>query len=288
MIATILLARPVVEHIKEKLIVRSANLKKQGITPTMSVVLVGHNPASLSYIKNKKKMCEEIGAHFQLHQLPTTVSKNDFLNEVETLNIDKSVHGIIIQLPVSDHLKALDIPNLIYPEKDIDGFHRFNTQKIYSGSTNLNELLPCTPKGIVNLLNYYHVPYAGKHVVIIGRSLIVGKPLSMLMSNLNATVTLAHSHTLNLKEITQTADILICAIGKTHFIDHTYINEKKRTVIIDVGMNTFNGVLTGDVNQTDVSALVPAMSPVPGGVGPMTVVSLLENLITATENQLKG
>lgn len=287
MTAKIMTAQPLVEEIKKDLKSRCEGLKRRGIVPSMVVVLVGDNPASLSYIRNKKKICEEVGATFNLLQLPSDISENDFNNHLIRLNDDHKVHGIIIQLPVSDHLKKLDLPNMVVNFKDIDGFHGKNTQAIYTGKTDSKFLLPCTPKGIINLLNYYGVDIAGKHAVVLGRSLIVGKPLSMLLTNLNATVTLAHSQTENLSEITKTADILISAIGKTHFVTKAHLNPAKKTVVIDVGMNTLNGKLTGDV-APEVSEVAQGLSPVPGGVGPMTVVSLISNLITATENQIKG
>lgn len=288
MTAKILFAAPVVDKIKKNLLERCDTLKNKGITPSMCVVLVGDNPASLSYIKNKKKMCEEIGAKFQLEHMPSNVSKEAFLERIKDLNNNKEINGIIIQLPVSAELKDLNLPNLINPSKDIDGFHGLNTQKIYSGTKDLSHLLPCTPKGIINLLSYYGIDIAEKNIVVVGRSLIVGKPLSMLLSNFNATVTLAHSQTLGLKQLTQNADIVISAIGKAHYFDHTFFNPSKKTVVIDVGMNTLNGKLTGDVHQEDVKNIVGAITPVPGGVGPMTVITLIENLIFATEEQIKG
>ncbi len=282
----LLTAKPVVEKIKADLAKRCEALKKAGIHPSMSVILVGDNPASLTYIKNKKKACEEIGAKFALHQLPASISQNDFLTEVGRLNNDPSVHGIIIQLPVPDQLKKLNVPNLITPTKDIDGFHGINTQSLYAGSIDMKLLLPCTPKGIVSLLKYYGIEIEGKHVVVIGRSLIVGKPLSMLLSNFNATVTVAHSHTKNLSSLTKVADIVISAVGKAKFLDKSYFNS--HAVVIDVGMNILEGKLAGDVNFEDVFPHVSAITPVPGGVGPMTVVSLIENLITACEQQIQG
>lgn len=288
MTAKILSAQPVVEQIKKDLILRCEALKKRGITPSMCVVLVGNNQASMSYIKNKKKMCEEIGAKFQLLHLEDSVTENVFLKHIEELNNDESVNGIIIQLPVSESLKNLNLPNLIKPSKDIDGFHGLNTQNLYSGSTDLSLLLPCTPKGIVNLLKFYQIDLKGKNIVVVGRSLIVGKPLSMLLSNFDATVTLAHSQTKNLRDLTKQADIVISAIGKAHFFDRSYINFDKKTTVIDVGMNSLNGKLTGDVDQQDILDIAGAVTPVPGGVGPMTVISLIENLISATEKQFKG
>jgi methylenetetrahydrofolate dehydrogenase (NADP+) / methenyltetrahydrofolate cyclohydrolase len=288
MTAKILSAAPVVEKIKKDLTIRCSNLKKRGFTPSMCVILVGDNPASLSYIRNKKKMCEEVGANFHLEHMPANISREDFLGRIEALNNDSEIHGIIIQLPVSAQLKDLNISNLVKPEKDIDGFHGLNTQKLYAGTKDLSLLLPCTPKGIVNLLSFYGVELKGKHIVVIGRSLIVGKPLSMLLSNFDATVVLAHSQTRNLRELTKEADIVISAIGRTHFFDKSYFNQDKKTIVIDVGMNTLQGKLTGDVDQEDVKDVVEAITPVPGGVGPMTVVTLIENLISAIEIQLKG
>ena len=287
MTAKILAALPLVEQIKIDLKSRCETLKSHGIIPGMSVVLVGDNPASLTYIKNKKKLCEEVGATFHLLQLPSNISDHDFVTHIEELNRDPKIHGIIIQLPVSDQLKKLNISNLVIPTKDIDGFNGFNTQKIYTGSTDLKLLLPCTPKGIIHLLQFYGIEIAGKHAVVIGRSLIVGKPLSMLLSNLNATVTLAHSSTQNLEELTRSADILICAIGKAHFIQKKHLNPAKNTIVVDVGMNSLDGKLTGDVDP-EVIHVAGGITPVPGGVGPMTVVSLIENLIFAAENQFKG
>lgn len=287
MTAKILSASPIVEQMKRDLKSRCETLRLRGTIPSMCVVLVGDSPASLSYIRNKKKVCEEVGATFNLLQLPANISENDFLTHLDELNHDPKINGIIIQLPVSEHLKKLNLSNLILPAKDIDGFHGLNTQHIYTGTTNLKLLIPCTPKGIVHLLKFYGVDLEGKHVVVVGRSLIVGKPLSMLLSNFNATVTLAHSHTKNLEDITRNADILISAIGKTHFIQPRHLNPTKKTIVVDVGMNTLNGKLTGDV-APEVISVAGGLTPVPGGVGPMTVVSLIENLISATENQLKG
>jgi methylenetetrahydrofolate dehydrogenase (NADP+)/methenyltetrahydrofolate cyclohydrolase len=288
MTARILAAKPCVETVKEDLKKRCESLKARGCQPSMSVVLVGDNPASLSYIRNKKKLCEEIGAKFTLHQLPPGISQDSFLSTVHALNKDTGTHGIIIQLPVTDHLAALDLPQLVVPSKDIDGFHGENTRKLFEGSTDMKLLLPCTPKGCVNLLRYYGYEVEGKNIVIVGRSLIVGKPLSLLLTNLNATVTLAHSKTKNLRGFTKNADIVVAAIGRGHFLDRSYFDPERKTVVIDVGMNSLNGKLVGDVNTEDVKEVVSAISPVPGGVGPMTVLSLIENLITAAEKQLKG
>ena len=288
MTARILSAKPVVEKIKLKLKSRCEDLKSRGLNPAMSVVLVGDNPASLSYIKNKKKLCEEVGAKFTLHQLPSSVSETEFLKLLSDLNNDPATNGIIVQLPVSEALKKLDLPNLVIPSKDIDGFHNKNTQQLYEGSTNLKSLLPCTPKGVVHMFSYYGIPVEGKDVLVIGRSLIVGKPLSMLLTNMSATVTLAHSKSRDLKSYTRKADIVIAAMGRGHFLDASFFDPAKKTVVIDVGMNSLNGKLVGDVNTEEVKEVVDAITPVPGGVGPMTVLSLIENLISATEQQARG
>lgn len=287
MTARILTAKPLVERTKEKIIQRCESLKARGITPSMAVVLVGDNPASLTYIKNKKKLCEEVGAKFELHQLSDDVSETEFLDLMKKLNGNKDIHGIIIQLPVSEKIKKLDVTNLVDPKKDIDGFHSDNTQKLYRGSTDLNALLPCTPKGIVELLNYYKVPIESARVTVVGRSLIVGKPLGLLLSNMCATVTFAHAKTKNLPELTRESDVVVVAIGKGNFLNETYFDKKKNTVVIDVGMNTINGKLVGDVDFDRVQDTVSAISPVPGGVGPMTVLTLIENLMLATEMSLK-
>ena len=288
MTARILSAKPCVEKVKEELKSRCESLKARGCHPSMSVVLVGDNPASLSYIKNKKKLCEEVGAKFALHQLLPGISVEEFLKKVNELNSDPEIHGIIIQLPVSAHLAKLDLPQLVAPAKDIDGFHGDNTIKLFEGTTDLKLLLPCTPKGVINLLKFYGYEVEGKNIVVVGRSLIVGKPLSMLLTNMNATVTVTHSKTRNLRDFTKNADIVVAAIGKGHYLDKTFFDPDRNTIVVDVGMNSLNGKLVGDVDTEDVKDVVRAISPVPGGVGPMTVLSLIENLITAAEKQLKG
>ncbi|HXH73728.1 MAG TPA: bifunctional 5,10-methylenetetrahydrofolate dehydrogenase/5,10-methenyltetrahydrofolate cyclohydrolase [Bacteriovoracaceae bacterium] len=288
MTARLLAARPAVEKIKIDLALRCESLKQKGVTPSMSVILVGENPASLSYIRNKRKICEEVGGKFALHQLPVDISTEAFLAEVKKLNIDKTVHGIIIQLPVPNQLKHLNIADLVIAEKDIDGFHGENTKKLYEGTTDMKLLLPCTPKGIIALLKYYDVPIAGQDVVVIGRSLIVGKPVSMLLSNMHATVTIAHSKTKDLKSYTRKADIVIAAVGIPNFLKASHFDPATKTTVIDVGINSVDGKLCGDVDLKDCENVVDSISPVPGGVGPMTVVSLIENMITACEAQLKG
>lgn len=288
MTARLLAARPAVEKIKTDLALRCENLKQKGMTPSMSVILVGENPASLSYIRNKKKICEEVGGKFGLHQLPVDITTESFLATINSLNNDDSVHGIIIQLPVPAQLKHLNIADLVIAKKDIDGFHGENTKRLYEGTTDMNLLLPCTPKGVIKLLNFYNIPIAGQDVVIVGRSLIVGKPVSMLLSNMNATVTIAHSKTKDLKSYTRKANIVIAAVGIPNFLNATHFDPATKTTVIDVGINSLDGKLCGDVDFESCKEVVAAISPVPGGVGPMTVVSLIANMITACEAQLKG
>lgn len=284
----ILAAKPLVEQMRTDLSARVNLLKSKGLTPRMGVVLVGNNPASLTYIKNKKKACEQVGAEFELHQWDEEITATAFLENLEKLKKNPDVHGIIIQLPVPDQLKHLDLTNLVDPSKDIDGFHGMNTQLLFKGCQELENLLPCTPKGIVRLLQHYDIEIEGKDVLVIGRSLIVGKPLSMLLSNYNATVTIAHSKTLELTQYTRKADIVISAVGKANLLNATHFNPAKKTTVIDVGINILDGKLVGDVNFNEVSPLVANISPVPGGVGPMTVISLIENLVIACEKKIKG
>ena len=262
------------------------DLKKQGILPKLTVVLVGNNPASLSYISNKRKMCEKVGADFELRQLDPQISHQQFKDILAAINADKKTHGCIIQLPVSPQLQGLRLEAMVNPEKDVDGFHPQNTADIYLGRVHQKSMIPCTPKGIMSLLHHYEIPVKGKHAVVIGRSQIVGKPMSMLLNLAGATVTNCHSQTPDLKEFTRRADIVVSAVGKVDLLNQSHFDISRQTVVIDVGISkNQEGKLVGDVNFEAVSPLVSAITPVPGGVGPMTVFSLIENLLTATQNQ---
>ncbi|MBY0413101.1 MAG: bifunctional 5,10-methylenetetrahydrofolate dehydrogenase/5,10-methenyltetrahydrofolate cyclohydrolase [Bdellovibrionales bacterium] len=262
-------------------------LSEKNIFPQLKVVLVGSDPASIIYTSNKKKFCEKIGARCEIVELPENISENEFLTTINQINTDDSVHGCIIQLPLPKQLSHLDAGYLVKREKDVDGFHPENVFALVSNNSDGKHFISCTPKGILTLMQENDIDVSGKHVVIVGRSMIVGKPLAMLLTNHNATVTLCHSHTKNLKEVTKSCDILVSAIGKAHFIDETFISAKKNQVIIDVGMNTdTHGQLCGDVNFEKVKDLVSAITPVPGGVGPMTIVSLAQNLLQASKNRL--
>lgn len=281
----VLFAKPILEKSKQLLAQKTASLTQQGMTPKMCVILVGNNPASLLYIKNKKKLCEDVGAKFELLHLDENISENEFLKTINSSNQDDSISGLFVQLPVPSHLKHIDISNLIHPNKDVDGFHGNSTIDLYKNTN--NSFIPCTPKGILTLLDYYQIQIAGKNIVVIGRSYIVGKPLSLLLSNRDATVTLCHSKTLNLESITKNADIIISAVGKSKYLDEKFINKDLNQVLIDVGMNKDeNNKTCGDINFDSVKDLVSAITPVPGGVGPLTVNALVENLILATERIL--
>lgn len=253
----------------------------------MKVVLVGSDPASIIYTSSKKKFCEKIGATCEIIALDENISETDFLTTVESINGDDLVHGCIIQMPLPKHLSHLDVGRLVKKEKDVDGFHPENLYALLNNNGDQHDFISCTPKGILTLMQESQIEIAGKHVVIIGRSMIVGKPLAMLLTNHNATVTLCHSQTKNLKDLTRSCDILVTAIGKTHFIDGSFLSSNKNQVIIDVGMNTdTQGQLCGDVDFEKVKDLVSAITPVPGGVGPMTIVSLAQNLLQASTNRL--
>jgi methylenetetrahydrofolate dehydrogenase (NADP+)/methenyltetrahydrofolate cyclohydrolase len=285
---TILLtAAPIKKKISKELKAECKLLKEKGIVPFLKVILVGSNPASLIYTSNKKKYCEKVGARCEIIAMDEAISEKDFLSQVAEFNNDQNVNGIIIQLPLPKHLNHLDVGQLIKKEKDVDGFHPENLYALMKNANDKAAFLPCTPKGILTLLDEYQIDVAGKKVLIIGRSMIVGKPLSLLLVNKNATVTLAHSQTKHLSDIAAGVDIIITAIGKKHFLNRKFLALTQNQVIIDVGINKdAQGETCGDVDFEDVKGYVRAITPVPGGVGPMTIISLVQNLLQATRNQL--
>lgn len=246
-----------------------------GETPCLAVILVGDNPASQSYVKGKSKACEEIGIKNITINLPNDVSEHELLQTIDELNINPEVNGILVQLPLPDHIDEHHVMNYIAPEKDVDGFHPVNVDALYTSKH--NGILPCTPKGIIHLLNENDIQIAGKNAVVIGRSNIVGLPVAKLLLDNNATVTVCHSRTKDLSKITSEADILIVAIGKPKFVTADMI--KPGAVVIDVGVNRVDGKLVGDVDFDNVEYRVKAITPVPGGVGPMTITCLMENTI---------
>ena len=248
--------------------------------PGLAVVLVGTNPGSQVYVGNKEKACQEIGFYSQKVVLPDTVSEEALLSTIHRLNDDPTIHGILVQFPLPERLKHMEevVIREINPNKDVDGFHPINVGKLVSCKGTMCEdlFLPCTPSGIIRLLDEYDIPIAGKHAVIVGRSNLVGKPVGMLLLARDATVTFCHSKTQNLQDICKQADILIAAIGKEHFIDASFV--KKGAVVIDVGINRTDHGLIGDVDFTSVEPIASAITPVPGGVGPMTIAMLMENV----------
>ena len=262
----------IIENLKAK--VDTFNKK-----PTLVVILVGENPASKIYVNNKKKMAEKIGIHSEVINYPTNITEAELLDKIEELNNDKNVTAILVQLPLPKHISKENIMNKITPSKDVDGFTPYNFGKLFSGET--PTVYPCTPKGILLLLDEYNINLDGKHVVIVGRSNIVGRPLSQMMLNRNATVTVCHSHTKNLALITKTADVLVSAVGK-NIIEGEML--KTNCVIVDVGIfKDENGKTRGDVDFESASKIASFISPVPGGVGPMTIASLMLNTVELFE-----
>ena len=268
------------KELSNKLRIEYAKKVKQitnrwGRAPRLAVILVGDNPASQSYVKGKSKACEEVGIGNITINLNKDISEVELLRKIQELNLDKNIDGILVQLPLPDHIDEHKVMNFIDPKKDVDGFHPFNVDALYNNK--FNGILPCTPKGIIYLLTENNIQITGKHAVVIGRSNIVGLPTAKLLLDNNATVTVCHSKTNNLKEITMSADILIVAIGKPEFITCDMI--KDGAVVIDVGVNRVDGKLVGDVHFDSIKDKASYITPVPGGVGPMTITCLMENTI---------
>lgn len=265
--------------IKEECRIKAGELKALGKEPCLAVILVGNDPASSIYVNNKKKACEFCGIKSLSYELDEKTSENELLELIDKLNKDVSVNGILVQLPLPKHINEDLVIAKIDPRKDVDGFHVANVGALCVGAEGF---VSCTPAGIIELLKRSNVDICGKNCVVIGRSNIVGKPMSLLMLKENATVTIAHSKTKNLEEITKQADILIVAIGKPRFITSKYV--KDGAVIIDVGIHRDeNNKMCGDVDYNDVLDKVSKITPVPGGVGPMTIAMLMSNVIIAAE-----
>ena len=281
--ATILSGKTVSARIKENLKVEIENLKKNGTTPGLAVIIVGEDPASKVYVGRKEAMCIELGMHSEKFALPESTTQEELVALVEKLNNDDKIHGILVQLPLPKHLDEKAVINTIRPEKDVDAFHPVNVGKIMIGDY---DFVPCTPAGIMELIAESNVEIEGKTCVVIGRSNIVGKPMSMLLLHKNGTVTTCHSRTNNLKEVTRQADILVAAVGRANFVTADMV--KPGAVVIDVGMNRLeDGKLVGDVEFDGVEKVAGAITPVPGGVGPMTIAMLMQNTLTAAKNTLK-
>ncbi|TPE68911.1 bifunctional methylenetetrahydrofolate dehydrogenase/methenyltetrahydrofolate cyclohydrolase FolD [Halalkalibacterium halodurans] len=253
-------------------------LKERGITPGLAVILVGNDPASTVYVRSKQKACEQIGIYSVLKELPASTSEEELLTEIDRLNNDPTIHGILVQLPLPEQISEQAVIERISPAKDVDGFHPISVGRMMIGE---DTFLPCTPFGVLVMLQEANVEIAGKHVVVVGRSNIVGKPVGQLMLNEHATVTYCHSRTKYLTEITKQADILIVAVGRARFIDASHV--KEGAVVIDVGINRVDGKLCGDVDFESVREVASHLTPVPGGVGPMTITMLLANTIQAAK-----
>lgn len=261
---------------------RCSQLKEKGIHPLLAVIIVGEDPASEIYVRNKGRMCDNIGILSRTIRLPESISQEELETQINALNADDAVTGILVQLPLPRHLNESRALACVLAEKDVDGFHMQNIGKMMRGEACA---LPCTPRGILHMLKKANVPLEGKHAVVIGRSNIVGKPAAMLLLNENCTVTICHSRTQNLKEITRQADILVVAVGKAHFVTADMV--KEGAAVVDVGVNRVDGKVVGDVDFDAVAPIAGWISPVPGGVGRMTVSMLMENTLEAACRALR-
>ena len=277
--AKIIDGKQIAKEVRAEIAAECAELKKKGIIPGLAVVIVGTDPASQVYVRNKKKACEEVGFRSEVFELPEETTEEELLALVKKLNEDVNIHGILVQLPLPEHLDDEVIIANIDPKKDVDAFHPSNVGKIMIGNY---DFLPCTPAGVMVLLEKSGIDVSGKECVVVGRSNIVGKPQAMLLLHANGTVTICHSRTKDLAEVTRRADILVVAIGKADFITGDMV--KDGAVVIDVGMNRkADGKLTGDVDFATVEPKAFYITPVPGGVGPMTITMLLRNTLTSAK-----
>lgn len=281
MSAKVIDGKMVATRIKENLKKEVEDMKKSGITPGLAVIIVGNNPASRVYVNNKKKACSEVGIRSYEYALPETVTEEELLSLIDELNNNNEVNGILCQLPLPKHISEEKIINAISPMKDADCFHPVNVGRLMIGKPIFQ---PCTPYGVIELIKEAGIDIAGKECVVLGRSNIVGKPQAIMLLSQNGTVTVCHSKTKNLKEVCKRADVLVAAIGKAKFIDASYI--KEGAVVIDVGINRDeNGKLCGDVDFNSVFEVAGAITPVPGGVGPMTIAMLMKNTVMAAKIQ---
>ena len=278
--AKIIDGKAISKQVREEIAADVVSFKeKHGQAPGLAVIIVGNDPASQVYVRNKKKACEEVGFYSESYELPAETTQEELVALVEKLNSDDKINGILVQLPLPKHLNETEILLKIKPEKDVDAFHPYNVGKIMIGN---HDFLPCTPAGVMVLLERSGIEIAGKKCVVIGRSNIVGKPMAMLLLHANGTVTICHSRTQNLKEICREADILVASIGKPEFVTGDMV--KDGAVVVDVGINRLdNGKLVGDVAFSEVEPKASYITPVPGGVGPMTITMLLKNTLTAAE-----
>ncbi len=282
MSSAIINGKEIGQEIRNAVAERVIRLKEQGLTPGLAVVLVGDNQASATYVRNKQKSCEAIGMYSELIKLPEETTQEELLTQIQLLNQREDIHGILVQLPLPKHIDEDKVIATIAVEKDVDGFSPVSVGKMMLGQ---ETFLPCTPFGVMKLLEYSGIEIAGKHAVIVGRSHIVGKPMGQLLLQKDATVTYTHSKTPDLPSFTKQADILIAAVGRANFITKEHV--KEGAVVIDVGINRDdNNKLCGDVNFAEVDCIASHITPVPGGVGPMTITMLLFNTVQAAENKL--
>ena len=282
--AIIIERKVLAKKIREQLKIKCDEIKEKNIIPKLAVIMVGDNPASKIYVKNKSKACEEVGIQYEEFLLPEDTNQEELLELIQKLNEDKKIHGILLQSPVPENIDIMKAFEKIDYRKDVDGFNPINVGKL---ATNQDCFVSCTPYGIIKMFEEYNIDLEGKNVVILGRSNIVGKPLAQCCLQKNATVTICHSKTKNLKDITKNADILVSAIGKEKFVTQDMI--KNNSVIIDVGINrTKEGKVVGDVDFENIKEKASYITPVPGGVGPMTIAMLLNNVIKATQKNLRN
>lgn len=282
MTAKIIDGKQIAEQVIEKVEQRVKALKEQGITPGLTVILVGEDPASQTYVASKERTSERLGMKSQVIKKPVTISEQELLTLIGQLNEDETVDGILLQLPLPNHIDENKVLRAIVPEKDVDGFHPVNVGKLMLGQEGF---IPCTPYGVIQLLDYSSISIEGKHAVIVGRSNIVGKPMGQLLLNRHATVTYTHSRTQNLEDYTKQADLLIVATGQPRMITKDHI--KPGATVIDVGIHrNSDGRLSGDVDFASASEVAGYMTPVPGGVGPMTIAMLMENTCLSAERKM--
>lgn len=266
--------------VKDRVKNEVAILKEKGVTVGLAVIIVGEDPASKVYVSNKKKACEQLGIISEEYALDENTTQEELIALIDELNHKDTINGILCQLPLPKHLDEKAVINAISPEKDVDAFHPVNVGKIMIGDF---DFLPCTPAGVMEMLAYENIEVEGKNCVVIGRSNIVGKPMTMLLLHKSGTVTVCHSKTQNLTEICKKADILVAAVGRANFVTADMV--KEGAVVIDVGINRIDGKLCGDVDFENVSKIASAITPVPGGVGPMTIATLMQNTLTASKKQ---
>lgn len=272
----------IAKKVREDIALQVADLKEKGITPGLAVILVGDNQASKTYVSMKEKACQQLGMHSVLIKLPETTSQGELLAEIDELNKDENIHGILVQLPLPKHIDENAVIEAISPEKDVDGFHPVNVGKMMIGQ---DTYYPCTPYGVMVMLEHIGCNPAGKHAVVVGRSNIVGKPQGQLLLNKDATVTYCHSKTVDMPKVTKEADILVVAVGKRNVITAEHV--KPGAIVIDVGMNRDDeGKLCGDVAYEEVKEIASYITPVPKGVGPMTITMLMHNTVKSAQKAL--